>query len=219
MKRLKRGLFLLLLTFMGIKSVYAASANISVSSNSRSVVVGGTFKVTTKVSSKELGAWEYCISYDSSLLKLDSSSANSGNCVKAGVVGQTGQTETWTFKALKSGTAKVTVRSYAVYSIETEDQMSTSVGSVSVTARTQAEIEASYSKNNNLKSLGVEGYTLSPEFNKDTKEYTVDVPSEVTKINITASPEDGTASIKGIGEFEVVEGTNSFDIVVRRNNK
>ena len=218
MKKIKSGLFMLLLAFSCIKTVNAASASISVSSSSRSVVVGGTFKVTTKVSSKELGAWEYCISYDSSLLKLESSSANSGNCVKAGVVGQTGQTETWTFKALKSGTSKVSVRSYAVYSIDTEDQISTSVGSVSITARTQAEIEASYSKNNNLKSLGVDGYTLSPEFNKDVKEYSVDVPSEITKINITASPEDGTASITGLGEFEVVEGSNSFDIVVTAQN-
>ena len=218
MKKIKSGLFIVLLTFIGIKSVNAASANISVNSSSRSVVVGGTFKVTTKVSSKELGAWEYCISYDSNMLKLESSSANSGNCVKAGVVGQTGQTETWTFKALKSGSSKVTVRSYAVYSIDTEDQISTSVGSVSITARTQAEIEASYSKNNNLKSLAVEGYTLSPEFNKDVKEYSVDVPSEITKVNIVASPEDGTASITGIGEFEVVEGSNTFDIVVTAQN-
>ena len=218
MKKFKKGIFLLIVLFTGITSVSAATANITVSSSSKSVVVGGTFKVTTKVSSKELGAWEYCISYDSSSLKLEGSSANSGNCVKAGVVGQTGQTETWTFKALKSGTSKVSVRSYAVYSIETEDQMSTSVGSVSITARTQAEIEASYSKNNYLKSLGVDGYSLSPEFNKETKEYNVDVPSEVTKINITASPEDGKSSIKGIGEFEVVEGTNAFEIIVTAQN-
>lgn len=218
MKEFKKGLFLALVAFIGARNVYAASANISVSSSSKSVVVGSTFKVTTKVSSSELGAWEYCISYDSSALKLENSTANSGNCVKAGVVGQTGQTETWTFKALKSGSSKVSVRSYAVYSIETEDQMSTNAGSVTITAKTQAEIEASYSKNNNLKSLKVDGYELSPEFNKDTKEYTVEVPSEVTKVNITASPEDGTASIKGIGEFEVVEGTNSFEIVVTAQN-
>ena len=46
MKEFKKGLFLLLLTFVGVRNVYAASANISVNSSSKSVVVGGTFKVT-----------------------------------------------------------------------------------------------------------------------------------------------------------------------------
>lgn len=217
MKRIIRGLFIFMLTFVSLKSVYAATANISVS-GSKSVVVGNTFKVTTKVSSSDLGAWEYCISYDSNVLKLEGSTANSGSCVKAGVVGQTGQSETWTFKAIKSGSSKVTIRSYAVYSMETEQQMSTSVGSINVTARTYEEIQASYSKNNNLKTLGVESYVLSPEFNKDVKEYTVEVPSEVTKVNIVATPEDGTASIKGIGEVEVVEGSNAFEVVVTAQN-
>lgn len=33
---------------------------------------------------------------------------------------------------------------------------------------TQSELEATYSKNNYLSNLEVEGYTLTPEFDKDT---------------------------------------------------
>lgn len=218
MKRIIKGVLLASSMFMFTNVVSAATANISVSSNSKNVVVGNKFKVTTKVSSSDLGAWKYCISYDSNVLKLEDSSADAGSCVKAGVIGQTDKTETWTFKAIKSGNSKVTVRAYAVYSLETEDQMSTSVGSVTISAKTQAEIQASYSKNNRLKSLSVDGYTLEPGFSNDVKEYTVNVPSEVTKVNISAQVEDGTASVSGTGEKELNEGINSFDIVVTAQN-
>ena len=35
---------------------------------------------------------------------------------------------------------------------------------------TQEELEASYSKDNDLKSLSVEGFEISPEFDKDVTE-------------------------------------------------
>lgn len=218
MKRIIKGLLLTSSMFMFTNVVSAATANISVSTNSKNVVVGNKVKITTKVSSSDLGAWKYCISYDSNVLKLEDSTADAGSCVKAGVIGQTGKSETWTFKAIKSGFSKVTVRAYAVYSLETEEQMSTSVGSVTISAKTQAEIQASYSKNNRLKSLSVEGYTLEPSFSNDVKEYTVNVPSEVTKVNISAQVEDGTASVTGAGEKELNEGINAFDIVVTAQN-
>lgn len=218
MKRIIKGLLLTSSMFMFTNAVSAATANISVSSSSKNVVVGNKFKVTTNVSSSDLGAWKYCISYDSSVLKLEDSTADAGSCVKAGVIGQTGKTETWTFKAIKSGNSKVTVRAYAVYSLESEDLMSTSVGSVTISAKTQAEIQASYSKNNRLKSLSIEGYDFDKSFNNDIKEYNVSVPSEVTSVNIIAQVEDGTANVSGTGVKDVIEGLNTFDIVVTAQN-
>lgn len=70
------------------------------------------------------------------------------------------------------------------------------------------------STNNNLKSLSVEGYTLSPSFNKNTLEYTVNLESNIEKIKINASKEDGYASISGTGEKQVQEGDNKFEITV-----
>ena len=75
-----------------------------------------------------------------------------------------------------------------------------------------------YSSNNYLKSLSIDGYSLSPEFNKDTTEYTVEVPNGTDKITIDASKEDSTASISGTGEKEVAEGTNKFEINVEAEN-
>ena len=145
MKRISLLVVFVMLMFVGIYNVDAATASISVSANTKTVKVGNTVKVTVKVSSSDLGSWEYCISYDSSILKLTSSTADASTCVKAGVVSSLGQTtssETFTFKALKSGSSKVTVKSYAVYAYSDEKPMSTSAGSVTIKTQTQAEIDA-----------------------------------------------------------------------------
>ena len=87
---------------------------------------------------------------------------------------------------------------------------------------TQAELEASYSKDNNLKDLSVSvgevAYEFSPAFDKDTLEYSVDVPTGTTLINVKATKNDNTASIDGDGEIEVTEGLNTIPIVVTAQN-
>lgn len=68
--------------------------------------------------------------------------------------------------------------------------------------------------NNYLKSIGVKDYKITPEFNKDTMEYTVDVPATVNKVTIEAEKESSYATIEGTGEKEVDEGANTFEIKV-----
>jgi len=208
-----------LLIFVLNTNIKAASATISVKSNS-SVVVGNTVKVTvTLSSSSSLGSWDFSIGYDTSLLRMTSSTAESGQR-SVGYVsgsGQTSKTYTFNFKALKSGTAKVYVNNAEVYAFD-ESLMSVSKGSKSISIKTQAEIEASYSKNNYLKSLSVEGYEISPSFNKETLEYTVELDNTVESIKVNASVEDGTASLIGDGEVSVVEGSNTIELVVTAQN-
>lgn len=212
-------LTLFLSIFLLNTSIKAASATISVKSNS-SVVVGNTVKVTvTLSSSSSLGSWDFSIGYDTSLLRLTSSTAESGQR-SVGYVsgsGQTSKTYTFNFKALKSGTAKVYVNSAEVYAFD-ESLMSVSKGSKSISIKTQAEIEASYSKNNYLKSLSVDGYQLSPSFDKEALEYTVELDSTVESIKVNASVEDSTASLIGDGEIAVVEGSNTIELVVTAQN-
>lgn len=217
MRKIKYLGFLLIISFIGVFNVDAASANISVSANTKTVIVGNTIQVTVKVSSSKLGSWEYCISYDSSVLKLTSSTADANTCVKAGVVdkvGQTSSTEKFTFKAIKSGSSNITIKSYAVYDYDTEQQMSTSVGSVKVQTMTQAELEATYSTNAYLKSITVGDYQLTPEFNKETLEYSVEVENEIENVKVSASKADATASITGTGDIALTEGNNKVEIIV-----
>ena len=223
MKRFNKIFVLICLLFIGCTTVNAASG-FSVYANSSTVIVGNTVKVSVKVTSNDLGAWSYCISYDSSVLKLTSSTADASTCVKAGVVNLTGQTETFTFKALKSGSTKVTIKNAAIYSYKTETQIpGISIGSANIRCLTQSELEATYSTNAYLSSISVKGtdvsgetkdYSLSPEFNKETMEYTVTVPNEVEKGLIEFNKADSTASVNGGGEVALTEGSNSFDLVV-----
>lgn len=200
-------------------SIKAASATISVKSNS-SVVVGNTVKVTVTLSSStSLGSWDFSIGYDTSLLRMTSSTAESGQR-SVGYVsgsGQTSKTYTFNFKALKSGTAKVYINNAEVYAFD-ESLMSVSKGSKSISIKTQAEIEASYSKNNYLNSLSVDGYELNPSFNKETLEYIVELDSTVESINVNASVEDSAASLIGNGQISVIEGSNTIELVVTAQN-
>ena len=67
---------------------------------------------------------------------------------------------------------------------------------------------------NKLSSIKVEGYEISPEFNEDTLEYSVDVPSTVNSVKISTAKKDSRSSVEGDGEKEVSEGSNRFEIIV-----
>ena len=70
--------------------------------------------------------------------------------------------------------------------------------------------------NNYLSSLEVEGYELSPAFDKDTLEYSVSVPSSIDKVTIKAAKASGYASDPtGVGEQEVSEGSNNIEVTVK----
>ena len=178
MKKLSKFLISLLVICLFIPSLKAASATFKTTSNRSSVVVGNTFTVTVKVSSSNtLGSWEYTISYDSSVIQLVSgkkSVADPGNG------SQKSQTYTYTFKAIKSGKSNITVKSYAAYGRD-EKALSCSASGTTVKVITKAELEASYSKDNNLKSLSVDGANISPTFSKDITDYKVEL-GPLTKV-------------------------------------
>lgn len=199
----------------------AASGSISISGSS-SVVVGNRITVNVNLSSgSAIGSWEMELNYDKSYLQLVSSSAEAGGTYMNGVTssasGVRNKSYSFTFKALKSGSTRVSISSYYVVALD-ESTMSINASSKSIRIMTQQELEASYSKDNNLKSLSVEGYELDKEFNKDTLEYTVNVPTGTTKVVVNASKNDNKASVSGAGEIEVTEGLNTIPIIVTAQN-
>lgn len=70
------------------------------------------------------------------------------------------------------------------------------------------------SDNSNLSSIQIAEGVISPEFSKTVKEYTINVPYEVTKLSIAATPEHskGTVTINGNDELKV--GENLIEIIV-----
>lgn len=206
----------LLLTFTSMIKLNAASASISVSVNRSSLVVGNTVNATVTVySSGGIGSWEYTINYDTSKLKLVSGQVSVADVAQSS--GKTSVSYNYTFKAIASGSASIGVKSYSVINWDVQE-LSTTANSKTVRIITQQELEASYSKNNNLSGITVEGYELDGTFDKEKLEYTVSVPSDTEKIKLNASVEDSTASLTGIGEFDVSEGDNKFDIIVTAQN-
>ena len=69
-----------------------------------------------------------------------------------------------------------------------------------------------------LTELSVLGYEISPEFNKDTQEYFVEVPLTQENVTIDAKTLGSKAQIQGTGNYEVKEGNNVFEIVVTAEN-
>lgn len=68
-----------------------------------------------------------------------------------------------------------------------------------------------------LKSLEIEGFTLTPEFSSDVYEYRINIPkdSDITKLNITAIGDKDNFIIDINGNEELVDGENIITITVK----
>ncbi len=206
------GLFLLLMP----TAVFASNARIDVNASS-TAILGNNISVTVKLSSSSsIGSWQVDLGYDKNMLKLVSSGAENGGSYMANTIanGTKSKTYTFTFKTLAKGTTTISAKSFLLYDYDTMQTMNTSTSSATVNIKTKEEIEASYSDNANLKSIEVVNYSLSPDFNKNTKEYSVEVENDVTSVTINAAKEDSKASVKGTGTFDLVEGNNKYEIIV-----
>lgn len=216
MTKKKKIIFLLLSLFFfcGIDNVYAAT--ISVAGTTSQGVVGGGVTVNVTVNEPSgLGAWEFNLSYDSSILTLNSGQTHVVDYVQS--PGQTRKTYPYKFTVKKEGNANIGIASSNFVSYD-EQTRSAPKDSTTINCIKRETIIKNYSSNNNLKSLGVKDYQISPEFNKNELNYTLEVENDVKKITIEGSKEDNKSSITGLGEKEVHEGANSFDIVVTAEN-
>lgn len=220
MKKIKVILISLFCLLVMPKTVFAASGKINVSGTS-TVVVGNNVTVTVTLSSSTLiGSWEMSLNYDKNYLQLRSATSESNGIRMAAstATGVKSKSYTFTFKTLKKGSTSVSVGGYLAYAYADLSEISLSSNSKKINIITQAELEASYSKNNNLASLRVEGFTLTPEFNANTLEYSVTVPEDTKNVNITGTVQDKKASINGVGVHDVNQGNNKFLVTVKAEN-
>lgn len=218
MKRIKKIFMAMLIGLLLPCIVNAASGSINIASSS-TVVVGNKVTVTVTISSgTKMGSWQMSLNYDKSYLQLTNSTARDGGTFMIDYAEDPGvlkKTYTFTFKTLKSGTTKLSVDGYRAYVSSDLSALSLSANTKQIRIITQAELEASYSKNNNLSALEVEGFTLTPEFKTDVLEYSVVVPENTKEVNIKANVQDKRASVNGIGTQAVNPGANKFSVVVR----
>lgn len=196
--------------------VNAASAKISVT-GANSVVVGNTVTVTVKISSNtKIGSWQMNLNYNSEYLKLISTSSEGGGTmmVNSSSTGTKAKSYTFKFKALKSGTTKISVPSYLAYDFDEMDELDVTASSKSLRIMTQSELEATYSSDAYLKNIKIGDYVLSPKFNKNVFEYNVEVENDVTSVKVVAPENDSRSEVNGAGTVELEEGNNKVEIVV-----
>ena len=219
MGKLKKIIFSLFCLLVIPFSVNAASGTISITGTSQ-VVIGNTVTINVVLSSKtKIGSWDMDLNYDKNYLQLISATSEAGgvNMVNSSA-GVTSKSYTFKFKALKKGNTKISMASYQAFAYEDMSEMNLSASSKTVKIMTQEELEATYSKDNYLKSLSVEGFEITPEFNKDVADYSVVVPENTKEITINAAVNDSKSDLSGVGTVEVSQGTNTFQIVVRAQN-
>lgn len=213
MKKFLILLFTIFISFCIPVVADAATANIKVTTNRSSLIIGNTFTVTVTVSSSTpMANWEFNLKYDTSKLSFVKSDHDFHVVGLDMTEKQKTASYTYTFKAKASGTASISISSASVMGWNGEMNLNKSGASVSIMSQEQAE--ANYSKNDYLSKLEVEGATLSPKFDKNTMEYTVELEPNTKKIVVNATKEDSKSSISGTGEIEVSKGVNKIEIVV-----
>ena len=140
------------------------------------------------------------------------------------------------FEALATGSTTVTISSLEINDINT-DVLSSSITGKLVTVGGAAPTSSSTSKptssstsstststssssapapSTNAKptSISVSGYTMSPTFNADTKDYTVTVPATASYVTINVTKGDSKQTVTGDGNFTLTGDTSTAKVVV-----
>ena len=111
----------------------------------------------------------------------------------------------------------------ATVEVTGNDNLQVGENTIIVTVKAQDGTEGTYTitvtreadSNNDLKSLEVEGYTLDPEFNKDTTNYAIEVPKDVDSIVVNAEPESDYATVTVEGADNLQPGENTVTVTVK----
>lgn len=78
--------------------------------------------------------------------------------------------------------------------------------------------DADGSPNNRLRSMEVDGYTLTPTFSPSVTEYNLIVENETESIHVSGEAWDAQAELSGVGEHALQVGDNDIIVSVRAAN-
>lgn len=116
---------------------------------------------------------------------------------------------TFVFKAKKSGTTQITVSNAKLNN--NSERMNVTVNPKSITI--EGGSTSVKDSDATLKSLSVDGYTLSPSFSANNTSYSIKIPSNVSSINLSAISNSDKAKIEGIGNVSLT--SNVTNVVVK----
>ena len=189
----------------------AATARIAFSDPS--VQVGSEVSVTMKFTSTDgtvLGNTDVMLAYDSEMLEYINETENASGGAGAirvwtGAEGKTEMVTELRFRALKPGTANLTITDWEGYDNDGNSLTEVKQGSSKISIKA---LETS-SDDAKLMSLQVSPGTLEPGFSPDVENYTVTVGLDVAKLTVSANPNNAQANVAVEGASELQEGTNT----------
>ena len=187
--------------------------------NKTSVEVGDKVTITVSVNpGEEMYAVSFYLEYDDEVLKYESGTG----VAKAGVLqvvespsGDKSVKYNFTFSAIKVGSSSISVRDCVYDVLGSNGAETKTFGGAS--ARLTVK-DLALSGNAKLKSLKVSGYSLSPTFSSGRTSYSLKVPNNVTKLNISATPEDSKAKVTSVTGNKLNVGVNTVTITVQAEN-
>lgn len=69
-----------------------------------------------------------------------------------------------------------------------------------------------------LSSLEVQGYSLTPTFNRNTTEYDLVLSEPTSSVRVNATAADSSSSVSGTGVYNLMEGLNTVRVTVTAQN-
>lgn len=219
-------------------NIYAASL-----SGSSSVKVGDTFTLTFNFGTN-VGAYDSLnVSYDTSMFEYVSGDALSESVWwDQSIESQGISTKTYTFRALKEGSSRITVISNGTISAnEAMDSLGTVTAEKMVNAyvpkdedntsqtptvtppanntNTNTNTQSpTLNSNNYLKYLQINEEGLTPNFTRNVTDYSLAVGENVNSLQVLARAEDSNARVEISGHESIKEGDNKVQIKVTAQN-
>lgn len=191
--------------------------------------------INIEIGNKEVQAFTLEIYWDRAVLEYISGPENSnnlGNRIIYTWINESGKDhdtiniEKFNFKALQDGTANITITG-EFYNLNGDEikiddtNVEVKVGKEEEKNDEEAVIDNTNvsDDNTNLNILRLDQEGISPDFNKDIKEYYFVTDKSINSINITAIPENSGATVTIAGNKNLKIGENTIDIKVESKDK
>lgn len=200
------------------------------------IEAGEEVGINIEIGNKEVQAFTLEIYWDRAVLEYISGPENSnnlGNRViytwinESGKAHDTINIEKFNFKALQDGTANITITG-EFYNLNGDEikiddtNVEVKVGKEEANKESEEAVINNTNvsdDNTNLSILRLDQEGISPDFNKDIKEYYFVTDKAINSINITAIPENSGATVTIAGNKNLKIGENTIDIKVESKDK
>lgn len=230
MKKFVKVLLIVLLSvFSQTGMVKAATGKIAVYYSDSKPTVGTsiTLRITASCANG-VGVGKVYIEYNESYFSLSKTSAggnyNSGShMLMIESEGEKSVSYTFVFTCKKVGNTSIIVHTLEFIDYENGNDVTGYSEDIDIDFSIQTKTNnnpgtTTLSGDNTLSSLSVENFKFEEEFSSDKYEYTLYVPSDTERLDITAKTSSGKAKIKDFSTA-LVEGWNRIEVVCVAENK